>query len=63
VHAANQSVVPAIIHGIHQRDSRQTYNVASDGRFIMMRATDDRSAADVRITLNWFADLRRPGAR
>jgi Tol biopolymer transport system component len=50
-------------------DSSETYHMAPLGdRFVMMRPADDRaSAPEVRIVLNWFADLRRavagPGLR
>lgn len=45
-------------------DSVETWHVSPKGdRFIMMRAADDRATVgEVRLDLNWFAQLRRLGA-
>ena len=42
-------------------DSQQYYDMAPDGRrFLMMRASDDRTVTpEIRLVLNWFTDLRR----
>jgi serine/threonine-protein kinase len=45
-------------------DSGQTYGVARGDRLVMMRYADDRaSKPEVRVTLNWFSDLRRTLSR
>jgi hypothetical protein len=44
-------------------DSENYFDAAPDGRrFLMLRAVDDRAAtSEVRLILNWFADLHRIG--
>jgi hypothetical protein len=45
-------------------DSAETYDVAPDGRFVMMRPAEEQGGiAEVRILLNWFSDLRPASAR
>ena len=37
------------------------YGVAPDGRFLIGRPTEPAPAPGLRVVLNWFEELRRPG--
>ncbi len=39
--------------------SLQNYDVAPDGRFLMIQETDESESLGINVVLNWFDELKR----
>ena len=41
------------------RVNRRDFDVASDGRFLMIREPEESAPLGIHVTLNWFEELKR----
>ena len=47
-----------LFRGVYQYESsRWAYDVAADGRFIMIKAPYEDEAREIQVVLNWFEEL------
>jgi hypothetical protein len=63
-HAFDHDPPKELFAGNRRTEGIPTYNVASDGRFLMIRevsqTTETPTTQQVNIVLNWFEELKRP---
>ena len=47
-----------LFDGPYLNDSGRNYDIAPDGRFLMVRLADDANLTQVHVVVNWLAELQ-----